>query len=108
MATDSILQSLAALCSISNGIFLLFGLSGMLAHAIKKYYSNELSGSIFNYFFKNNQKRTILAIITTIGALLGVILGGQVPAQAGAFVMLAFMTGFSADSTVNKDGSSNT
>ena len=90
--------------TIDNGLFLLIGLIGMAAHAIKKYFAKELSGSVVDYLFLKNKRRSIYAALTTIGALIGAILSGQVPMdQVGAFIMLAFTTGFTADSTVNKD-----
>jgi hypothetical protein len=89
--------------SEDNALFIVIGLLGMLAHAIKKYYANELSGNIIDYLFRNNKKRSVLAVLTTIGALITVIFNNQVPNQFGSFVMLAFTTGFTADSTVNRD-----
>ena len=87
----------------TNAAFLGIGLIGLLGHAVKKYLSNELKGSIIDYLIYNNPHRSALAVLTTLGACLAVILGDQVPAQIGALAMLAFTTGFTADSSVNKD-----
>jgi hypothetical protein len=86
-----------------NGIFVAIGFLGMLAHALKKFYKNELSGSVYDYLFNNNKKRTVLAIMANVGALVTVVLSGQLPSQIGAFILLAFTTGFTADATVNSD-----
>lgn len=91
--------------TIDNGIFLLIAFAGMFGHAIKKYLTGQLNGSIFSYIFENNPKRTFLAVLTTIGAVAGIILGEQVPTQVGAYIMLAFTTGFTTDSTVNTEES---
>lgn len=90
-----------------NLLFIGIGFIGMIAHAIKKYYADELSGSIYDYLFKNDKKRSVLAVLTTISALITVILSDQVPMQIGAFILLAFTTGFTADSTINKDSPDN-
>lgn len=90
--------------TVDNLLFIVIGYIGMLAHAIKKYYSDELNGSVFDYLFRNSKKRTMLAVITNLGALTTIIFSDQVPTQIGAFIILAFTTGFTTDSTVNKDG----
>ena len=96
-------QQLLDYFTIANFIFILTGLLGMLAHASKKFLANELQGSIFEYVFKNNPKRTWLAIMGGLGASITIILSGQVPVQAGAFLLLAFTTGYTADSAINKE-----
>lgn len=97
------LEEILKYFSVDNGVFLMIAFVGMLGHALKKGLTGQLQGSIFEYIFKNNPKRTVLAIMTTIGAVAGIILGEQIPTQAGAYIMLAFATGFTADSTVNNE-----
>lgn len=89
--------------TIDNGLFISVVFIGMLGHAIKKYLAKELSGSIIDYLFFRNKKRSALAIFTAFGTAVGIILGEQLPTQIGAFLILAFTTGFTADSTVNTD-----
>lgn len=89
--------------TIDNGLFLAIAFLGMIGHGAKKFFAGQLSGSLTDYVFHNNKKRTVFAVLTMIGAVAGIIIGEQVPTQAGAFIMLAFTTGFTADSTVNKD-----
>ena len=91
--------------TVDNGLFISIVMFGMLGHAIKKFWAKELSGSIVDYVFRNNPRRTALAIFTGLSAGVGIILAGQVPTQVGAFVIMAATTGFTADSTVNKDES---
>lgn len=86
-----------------NGLFLAVAMLGMLGHAIKKYLTHKLRGSIIDYIFFNNPKRSALAVLTTISSSLGIILMGQLPTQLGAFLIMAFTTGYTADSTVNSD-----
>lgn len=89
--------------TIDNGLFMTIAILGMVGHGVKKFFSGQLSGSLTDYIFRNNTKRTVFAVLTTVGAVIGIVIGEQVPTQAGAFIMLAFTTGFTADSTVNKD-----
>ena len=97
------IEELLKFLSLDNGIFIFISLLGLLGHAFKKYLSGQLSGSIVDYLFLNNPKRTVLAMLTTIASAVGLIVGEQIPVQAGAFIMLAFTTGFSVDSTLNRD-----
>lgn len=89
--------------SIDNLVFIIIACIGMIGHAVKKYLAGQLSGSIFQYLFTKNPKRSAMAVMTTLGACFALILGDQLPTQAGAFIMLAFTTGFTADSSVNKE-----
>lgn len=89
--------------TIDNGLFFALSFVGMFSHAVKKYYNGQLSGSIYNYIFKNNKKRTIGAILTNIGVVGGLILAHQTPTEIGAFIILAMTTGYTSDSAVNKD-----
>lgn len=97
------LEELLKYLTIDNGLFIGIAFLGMLGHAIKKYLTGQLTGSVIDYFFYHNKKRTSLALLTTLGATLSLILGEQIPIQAGSFVVLAFTTGFTADSTINSD-----
>ena len=96
-------QEILNYMTVDNGLFIGLSVLGMLGHAVKKYLYGQLSGSIFDYIWHNNKKRTALAVLTTLGATFGLILGEQLPTQIGAFIMLAFTTGYTADSSVNKD-----
>lgn len=89
--------------SLDNGLFIFVAYLGMLGHAIKKYLAGQLRGSVVDYIFLNNRKRTLLAVLSTLGAAVGVIIGDQLPTQAGAYLMLAFTTGYTADSAVNTE-----
>lgn len=87
----------------TNLLFLVVGITGMWGHALKKFLQGKLTGSIIEYFFKNNLTYSILATMTTLGACLTIILSDQLPDKAGAFILLAFTTGFTADSTINRE-----
>lgn len=89
--------------TIDNGLFILISMIGMLGHAIKKFLAGHLRGSVLDYLIFNNPKRTALAVLSTLAATIGVIIGDQMPTQVGAYIMLAFTTGYTADSAVNKD-----
>jgi len=90
--------------SVDNLLFILIALFGMFGHAYKKYITGALKGSITDYLFKNNPNRTLMAVFATVGACAALILGDQTPTQAGAWVLLAFTTGYTADSSANSDG----
>jgi len=96
-------EQFLAFFTIDNGLFFALSFIGMFSHAIKKYYNGQLSGSIYSYIFKNNKKRTIVAILTNLGAIGTLILAHQVPTEIGAFIVLAMTTGYTSDSAVNKD-----
>lgn len=89
--------------TVDNSLFFALSFVGMFSHALKKYMQGQLSGSIFDYVFKNNKKRTIIAILTNIGAIGTLILANQVPTEIGAFIVLAMTTGYTSDSTANSD-----
>jgi len=92
--------------TVDNGLFFVLSFLGMFSHAVKKYMQGQLTGSITNYIFKNNKKRTIIAILTNIGAIGTLILAQQVPTEIGAFIVLAMTTGYTSDSTANSDSAS--
>lgn len=97
------LEELLTYFTVDNGLFMAISILGMISHAIKKYLTGQLSGSVVDYFFFHNGKRTTLAVLTTVLSVMGLILGEQLPEQIGAFIVLAFTTGFTADSTINSD-----
>lgn len=90
--------------NMTSFIFILIGVLGMFSHGLKKYLKNELSGSVYRYFFVTNKKQTALAVLTCLGSLAAIVFGDQMPTdKLGAFVLTAFSTGYMADSAINKD-----
>ena len=103
MDEQAIVEQFVKLFSLENGLFLFIAFLGMFGHATKKYLAGQLKSSVTDYLFFNNPKRSVLAVLTTVGAALALILGDQLPTQIGAFILLAFTTGFTSDSSVNRD-----
>jgi len=97
-------DQLHVLFTLDNLLFIIIGIAGMAGHGIKKFYQKQLSTTLTDYYWNNNKKRTLLAVATTIGALMGVVLGDQLPDKIGAWILLAFSTGYMSDSSINKDG----
>ena len=61
------IEELIKYATLDNSVFILVSLFGMLGHAIKKFVMGQLSGSLANYIFDHNKKRTILAVLTPFG-----------------------------------------
>ena len=95
-------EELLKLFTADNVVFVLITFIGMFAHAYKKHLKGQLKGSLKDYFF-HNPNHTGLAAMAVLGASLAIILGEQIPTQVGSYILLAFTTGYTADSSINKD-----
>jgi hypothetical protein len=78
-------------------------LAGMLSHYVKKWLRKEIDGSLVDYLFRDDPRRTTLAILTCIGAgLTGVLQGVFAGMTLSQVILLAFSGGYTIDSSVNK------
>lgn len=86
-------------------LFLVCGAVGATCHYLKKWLRDEIKGSLTRYLFKSHPKETVMSLLTFLGAACTLHLGGQLAdLSAQALIMLAFTTGYTVDSAVNKGG----
>lgn len=103
MQEADMVKELLTYFTADNALFIFIAYLGMLGHAYKKFATGDLEGSVIDYVFRNNWKRTVLAVGSTFIACAAAILGEQIPAQLGAFIALAWSTGYMFDSALNKE-----
>lgn len=88
--------------------FALFSACGMAAHYLRCWLNNEITGSLFDYLFRQHVKRTLAAYTGAVGAGLGLISTGAFVTPSDEFVgwltvvVMALTLGYSADSVANK------
>lgn len=86
-------------------IFTAVALAGMLAHYIKSWTKNEISGNLLDYLFRDNPRSTVAAVGSVLGTAATAYLTGVLDgAVLKTLLPLAFTAGFSLDSTFNKGG----
>lgn len=79
------------------------GMAGMLAHYVKKWARGEIVGNLDDYLFRDHRAATLMAVMSLFGTGASLWLSGQFAnLQPGAFVLLAFSTGWACDSAINK------
>lgn len=88
-------------------VYCVFGIFGILAHYVKKYLNDEGSDSLSDHFFKymvgDHPKRSVAMVLSFIGSGLAYVFSGATDGMTWvALIGLAFTTGYSLDSTVNK------
>lgn len=83
--------------------FIAVGIVGAFAHWFKKWLLDEITGSLVDYLFRDHPKNTGLAMFTLVGLACAAWLAGQLDTlDVRALIALAFTTGFTVDSAVNK------
>ena len=84
------------------------GLVGMLAHYCIKWAEGEITGSLYNYLFVDNPRRTVLAFMLLGGELLVEVASGMFISDTGQLfgwgtVMFSGLkSGYLIDSLANK------
>lgn len=90
-------------------VYCAFGILGIIGHYIKKYLNDdyseaELSEHFYQYMFGDHPKRTLAMVLSFIGSGLAYVFSGATDGMTWvALIGLAFTTGYSLDSTVNKN-----
>ena len=76
---------------------------GMIAHFLKKWFRDEITGDLVKYFFRDYPKRTFAAVATLMGTVVVVFLTNQLTGMdIRPMLMLALTTGYTVDSIANK------
>lgn len=87
---------------------ILSGTLGMIANYAVKWAKDELNGTLWNYLFRENYKRTALSFFTYVGATVAAVSANIFTTDAGAFVGWATVlwfgvsNGFAVDAIANK------
>lgn len=88
------------------GIVFALSLGGMASHYLKKWLTGQIEGSLFNYLFRDNPRRTGLAVFTLIGVVGAAIAAGQFDGVSlQQLFMPAWLLGYTVDSVANKGAS---
>ncbi len=84
-------------------VYIIVGILGIVAHYIKQYLTENVKGSIYKYMVKDSPKRSLAMILTFIGSAIGYVLSGATDGMTWASLIgLAFTTGYSLDSSINR------
>lgn len=87
---------------------LLSGSIGIIAHYFRQWYSGKIEGSLFEYLFKQEPRRTIAAFAVYVGWVLSLLGTGVFTTSSGEFVgwgivlIMGLTNGYSIDSLTNK------
>lgn len=87
---------------------LLGGLVGLAGHYVIKWTRGEIEGSLWNYMFIDNPRRSWLSITLVVGELLGEVSSGLFTTGTGQFVgwgivlLSGLKSGYTIDSVANK------
>jgi len=105
-AVESLLESITVSPSITRlGAFFGTGLVGMIAHYLNRWSRGEFVGNLLDYAVHKNPQHTVAAIMALGTATSVAFATNQLDAMPmGAFLMSAFGTGYTCDSTVNHGG----
>ena len=82
-------------------IFVAVGCVGIVAHYLKAWLRDQITGSIWKYLFVDQPKQTGYTVFTLASAAFTMYAAGQLPPDVNTLVFLAFTTGFTCDSVVN-------
>lgn len=84
-------------------IYLVVGCFGIFAHYFKKWFTDEIEGSFYQYIVGDHPKETIITMLSFIGSSVAYIYSGAMVGSGWpAIIGLAFTTGYSLDSAFNK------
>ena len=84
-------------------VFAIAGGSGMLSHYVKKVINKEIVPGLYNYLIGDHMKNTVAALSSFGTAMLAYVFSGTTDTTSWpAFIGLAFTTGYSLDSIINK------
>lgn len=84
-------------------VYLIVGIVGIFSHYIKGYLQEEITGSFFKYMTNDHPKRSLAMFLSFIGSGVIYVTSGATAGMGWAALLgLAFTTGYSIDSTVNK------
>lgn len=85
------------------GVYLVVGVIGMLAHWARLYLTGEYSQSFWYYLFGDQPKKTLLTLGTFVSSGFTYLFTGAVATASWPALMgLAFTTGYSLDSMLNR------
>lgn len=83
-------------------LFFAVSLAGIYCHWLKSWLRETIASGFFEYM-RNQPKHTGAMLFTAISALLTLHQTGALVAIDQQSIIIAFMTGFTADSAVNKE-----
>lgn len=84
-------------------VYLVIGVIGMFIHYLKKYLNGDILGNFWEYMLRDNIKHTIASVGGFIISGVGYVYSGVVEGMSWpALIGLAFTTGYSFDSAVNR------
>jgi len=84
-------------------VFFVVGAIGMLSHWLKRHLRRQTTSTLFEYLFVNHARYTWSAVMAYVGAVFALALGGMSDFGSTEALGLAWTTGYSVDSLVNKD-----
>lgn len=107
-AGDNPLKWLFGVQPVLVQLFVLTVLSliGMLGHYLKKWWNDEIAGSLWHYLIVDKPRRTVAALVGVGSAIGAVWLSGLLDTMTIAQVALSVVpTGYMGDSALNKGAS---
>lgn len=85
------------------GLFMVVSLVGCVSHYYKKWLRGEIEGSLKTYIVGKYSRETVLMLVTLVGVTLTMFFGNQIQGlNLQQLLVLAFTTGYTVDSAVNK------
>lgn len=87
---------------------MLSGTLGVFAHYFHKWFSDEITGNLFDYLFRQYPKRTLASFMTYIAWVIGLVGTGVFetangdPVGWGVILIMGLTNGYSVDSLANK------
>lgn len=86
-------------------LFILTGQVGMISHYAKQWTRGEIAGSLTQYLFKDQPRKTVAAASGVVGTGVSLFMAGQLaPDALSLFNLLTvgFASGYTANSLLNK------
>ncbi len=83
---------------------------GMLVNYLRRWLAEEISGSLVDYMFRQNPRRTMLAVFGIVSWCAGEVASGLFVTGGGEFIgwglviLSGLKTGYAGDSLINKGG----
>lgn len=94
---------LETFASVDFLVFFFLGVAGMVGHWAKRWVRLETDKTLWSYLFRDSPRYTLYAFLTYVGAVLSMVIFGDIDFASKEALGLAFTTGYSIDSAINKD-----
>ena len=85
------------------GVYLIVGFIGIFFHYFKQWMTNSINGNFWTYLIGDCPRHTAAMIMTFVGSGIAYVYSGALDSSSWLAILgVAFSTGYSVDSAVNK------